>query len=242
MINYPWRDVNPCVDFVDTRKKFFNKFCYAAVYKCPGGRIIRLAKSVDDIGPMAQRRYDSDQLMAKHSIWNRDHYLNPGDIDQQQILAFFDIKHNKSSNICVRIEEPFVRVYGETEQELYELANNELAQWRSKLLELHRPADAVSKAALDCGSIVMKNHNGYRYKFILRDGCYMEENKLALANYLDQLGDLVKVSKTVRLSLNRDSKYMWRAWFYSNDYHIKTMIDIIAPGAVSNIHEVTSSK
>lgn len=242
MTNYPWREVNPCVDFVDTRKKFFNKFCYAAVYKCLGGRTIKLAKGADDIQSLIERRYQHDQMMSKHSIWNRDHYLNPGSIDQQQILAFFDIKQAKSPHNCVRVEEPHVRVYGDTEQILYDIANNELARWKAQLLEVHRPADAATEAALDGGSIVMKHHNGYRYKFVLRDGCYGEENKLALANYLDQLGDLVKVSKTVRLSLGIGSKYLWRAWFYSNDYHIKTMIDIIAPGAVSNIHEVTSSK
>ena len=72
----------------------------------------------------------------------------------------------------------------------------------------------------------------------MRDGYYGEENKLALGNYLAQLGDLVKISPTVRRSLMIHGKYMWRGWFYSNEYDIKTMIDIMVPGAISAIHTV----
>lgn len=242
MTDYPWSDITPFLDFKDTRKKFFNKFCYAMVYKCPGGRIIKLAKNTDDIGWLAERRIASDQFRMQQVRWNPTPYLKTEDIDRQQIAAFVGIKNNKSQDTAIRIEEPYVRIYGQNEQVLHDIANNELASWKSALVELYRPADAMSESELNDGNIVMKTDVGYRYKFVLRDGYYGEENKLALSNYLAQLGDLVKVSPTVNRSLTNTGKYLWRGWFYSNEYDIKTMIDIIAPGAILNIHKVTSNK
>jgi len=238
MNNYPWSDITPFLDFRDTRKKFFNKFCYAMVYKCPGGRIVKLAKNADDISCSIERRIASDQYRMQQVRWNPTPYLKTGDIDEQQIAAFIDIKNNKSQDTAIRIEEPYVRVYGQKEQTLYDIANNELAAWKPSLVELYRPAGAMDEAALNNGNIVMKTNVGYRYKFIMRDGHYGEENKLALSNYLLQLGELVKVSPTVNRSLTNTGKYIWRGWFYSNEYDIKTMIDIIAPGAISAIHTV----
>ena len=241
MNNYPWNQVNPYLDVIDTRKKFFNKFCYAIVYKCLGSNIIRLATNLVDIDVYIDRRISGDQMLKKHSMWSRAGYItSPGDINKQQITALFNIKHNKPMGTYLRVEEPFVRIYGQTEQLLYNIASNELAAWKLNLCELHRPSNVAAELLLNSGNIVMKTNNGYRYKFVLRDGYYGEENKLALSNYLIQLGDIVKVSPTVKNNLMSKGRHLWRGWFYSNEYDIKTMIDLIAPGAVSNIHEVTS--
>lgn len=210
------------------------------VYKCLGGNIIRLATNLVDIDVYTDRRISSDHIMKKHSIWTRSGYIGPNDINKQQITAFFNIKYNKPTGTYLRVEEPFVRIYGQTEQLLYNIASNELAAWKLNLCELHKPINTRAELLLDRGNIVMKTNIGYRYKFLLRDGYYGEENKLALCNYLTQLGDIVKVSPTVKHNLMSNSKHLWRGWFYSNEYDIKTMIDLIAPGAVSNIHEVTS--
>ena len=132
------------------------------VYKCPAGRIIKLAKNADDIGWLAEQRIASDQFRMRQGGWNPTSYLKTEDIDRQQIAAFVDILYNRSADTAIRIEEPYVRVYGQSEQTLYDIANNELASWKSSLVELYRPASAEDEAALNNGDIVMKTNVWYR--------------------------------------------------------------------------------
>jgi hypothetical protein len=120
---------------------------------------------------------------------------------------------------------------------LYRLANEQFVGFRHTLLSVFRPSNPTRLEQLADGNIIMKQDLGYRYKFLIRDGRYGKENKQALVNYLDQLGDLVKVSPTVRRSL-AIGDHMYRCWFYSNEIELGTMIDLITPGAISKIHTI----
>ena len=117
------------------------------------------------------------------------------------------------------------------------MANQYLKCWIDRLEKVTAPKNEEIKQLLDSGSIVLKTDIGYRYKFICKEGIC--ENKRSLCTYLEQLEDQVKISPAVwNVMRNHSMKYVWHVWFYANDPDLKTMLNIIEPNFVTNIHEL----
>lgn len=236
-----WTDSFPDANIKDTKKKFYNCYAFCLEYRCPGGKIVANAKSMstkDILSSIAQR---VDQDAARHhwnpNQWPRNKLVDNKDINYTQISEFVNLKFANTGQTYMRIEEPSIRIYCNDEEELYRLATAQFIGFCHSLISVFRPSNPTRLKQIADGNVIMKQDLGYRYKFIMRDGRYGKENKKALIGYLDQLGDLVKVSATVRRSF-LVGDYMYRIWFYSNEFDIKTMIDLITPGAVSKIHTI----
>jgi hypothetical protein len=236
-----WTDSFPGAKIKDTKKKFYDRYAFCLEYKCPGARIIANAKSTSNIDILSsvKQRVDRDAVHRrwKYNQWPRDNMVTDQDINYTQISEFVNFKFATNGRTYMRIEEPSVRIYCNDEEELYQLATAQFIGFRHTLLSVFRPSNSIRLEQIADGSIIMKQDIGYLYKFILCDGRYGKENKKALIGYLDQLGNLVKVSATVRRGF-LVGDYLHRIWFYSNEFDIKTMIDLITPGAVSKIHTI----
>jgi hypothetical protein len=241
MNKHTWTESFPSAKIKDTKKKFYNRYAFCLEYSCPGGRIIHDVKSTLDVDVLASigQRIERDTYTAiwKAHQWYRAQLVTEQDINFTQISHFAKLKFADNPGIHIRIEEPYVRIYCDDEGELYRLANEQFIGFRHTLLSVFRPSNPARLAQLAAGTIIMKQNLGYRYKFIIRDGRYGKENKAALVEYLDQLGDLVKISPTVRHSFSVGD-YMFRCWFYSNEMELSTMINLITPGAISKIHSI----
>jgi hypothetical protein len=239
MNNPNWAKAFPLAKVKPTRKQFYDRYSFCLEYRCVGGRIIKAAKSSseDDLLEAIDARIIRDS-MYKTYRWNRSNILKETDVNFIQLLEFVKLKFDPNNRIHIRIEEPSIRFYSDNEDDLYHIATGRFRGFAHELLSVYRPGDNLQLTQIETGHIIMKQDVGYRYKFILRDGTYGHGNALALKKYLDQLGDLVKISKTVDRSFNSRSNFMYRIWFYSNDYDIKTMIDLIEPGAVLKIHTI----
>ena len=237
-----WTSNFPAAKIQDTKKKFYDRYVFCLEYSCPGGKIINEAKSASDMDVLEaiNKRINRDAVTRQwrsSNNWYRTRLLTHDDVDQDQIFELVNLRFADNPRIRVRIEEPHVRIYCDSEEELYQLANEQFGRFRERLCSIYRPSSAGRLEQITDGCIVMKTDIGYRYKFIMRDGRYGMENKQALLKYLDQLGDLVKLSTMARRNLH-GGDFMYRVWFYSNEFDIKTMVDLIVPGGVSKIHTI----
>lgn len=235
-----WKTINSNIEINDTRKKFFNQYFCSLKYRCPGGRIV--------LNPNITIQDIDAAVKAKNEFERSYHYNYAGswrstetryvDIDAKKLYVLKQIITDYKGLIKLRVENPYVTLYSLNETTLLEITKKYLGKWHQDLKTLYTPKNLQEKEVLEKGNIIVKNPIDYQYKFFCKSGpCY---NKNAVAAYLYNLGDLVKVSGSV-WSLLEDTthNHVWNIWFYSNDVDIAEMLNIIEPNFVTNIHELS---
>lgn len=236
MVSLEWTKLNKRVKIFDTRKKYFRKYYASIKYFVVGGRIISPPGMDYDLdAAIRYRKGIEDRMYNYGGSWRGRAKDVLSNLDADQLEAFRRVKHNRS-DLVFRTEEPYMTIYAESEQDLYELALHDFKNWHHNIIAVTRPASAEHRDLLDKGHIIMKKDLNYRYKVILKDGKI--SNKVALHNYLESIRDTVKVSKSVWNMLRNDHPWIWGVWFYINDPDLLTMFNIIEPGIISNIHEL----
>lgn len=235
MALFEWKKLNFEVTVADTRKQYYNKYYCSIKYFCPGGRVI-MSKS-DDIAKVVEMRKQLIRAYNYGSSWRSSRErLNL--VSVSQLEAIRAVRQTYSSLIKFRVEEPGVIIYSVDESTLVDVAT-ELHEWNHTLQHVTRPRDNTALAVLGNGSIISKENIGYQFKFMCKEGvCY---NKNIVASYLTNLGDQVKVSKKVMATLTGPGTYIYGIWFYASDASIATMLNIIEPNFVKNIHEVVQA-
>ena len=230
-----WTQCNPKIAIDHTTKKYFGKYLYKIVVYAPGGRLI------DDKGGIAEsllHRRDVIKNISHGSWWghrfNKD--LENADIEFLEILR--DIRRNPIG-VKLRVEEPRVQIYAETENELINLLKNQLHNFQHYVEIVSGPENSAAEAVLNAGAIIRKTNIGYTHKVIIRDGRYTTDIKCGLLSYLKNLSsDTVHVSDALTSILTGRSGYIWNAYFYTNDPSVTIFLNLIHPNLVLNIHEL----
>ena len=239
-LKYNWFSLNNKISVRETKKRFYNRFCFSVEYFCPGGRCLSSSLSESDIKAALE-------LRTSLAVYN---YAGSWRAKKTQFELFevsnlanmLKVKLDNPDNIKFRVEEPHIQIYAETEGLLYQIASGDLSAQKCNLRRVTAPKDQDTLELLNSGSILLTKSNGYLYKIILKDGKYANGNKAAIRNYLINLGDVIKMSPSVLRNLSTTYDHAWNIWFYSNDKNIVAMIELIEPGCVTNIHMVVDSQ
>lgn len=232
MDSLDWTKLKKTVRVFDTRKRYFKKYFSNIKYYVPGGRIIMSNDSNFDIEMALESRKQFSRNTNYGGSW-RMRSDDWKDANVKQLTEFRDLYQSKK--MFFRIEEPNITIYSVDEKELYDLATGVLQDWRHRIVSVTRPANQEHIDLLNQNAVLMKTDIGYRYKIVLRDG--KVDNRDALRDYLDGLEENVKISRGVRRNLERNHNWLWGIWFYVNDPDLITMLNLIEPGIVANIHE-----
>lgn len=209
----------------------FGRFYYSVKYLCPGGQLLNNESS--DFVRAIEERKDRFRSYNYGGSW-RALKERLSDMDADQLTFVKNIKEKYIDLTKIRIEEPTVTFYTETESLLLEIAR-ELNNFKKGIIAVSLVTEE-EKEILDKNCIIRKVDIGYKYKVVLKDGNV--RNKESIYLYLKNLGDNVKISNAVLNSLSNGYPWTWGCWFYTNDADIASMLSIIEPGIVSNIHEV----
>jgi hypothetical protein len=226
-----WKSKNSRIRFEETAKQFFGKYLYRLTLSVPGGRII-----------YENRNYAEAVETRRHfRQFNPGGYWGRGtaNVDEINIDLLHQIREIKDSrpNVKMRIEEPEVQFYAETEDDLKNIMNHMSPSYGNVVLSISGPASADAQQLLESGVIIRKKKIGYNYKIVLRDGRCEVATKQQILNYLQSMGtDEVKVSPGTERMLNSKYNGFWGVWFYANDKKVTTFLELILPGCVLNIH------
>jgi hypothetical protein len=229
-----WKSKNSSIRFEETTKQFFGKYLYRVRLEVHGGRII--VENTDYAKAIEARRQFRN--FNPGGYWGRPVTSDLDKIDTQLLSAIRTVK-DKHPDVKMRIEEPEVQFYAETEDDLKNIMDYLGPDYHNIVLSISGPANAEAQRLLESGVIIRKKKIGYNYKIVLRDGRCEVATKQQILNYLENLGlDEVKVSPGVKNML--DSKYngFWSIWFYANDEKVTIFLELIHPGCVLNIHPV----
>lgn len=234
-----WIQCNPKITVDHTVKKFYGKYLYKIVVYCPAGRLIDAKGTM----PEALEHRKNIYKHINHSGWwghrhNKD--LDHADIELLETLR--NIRRSQN-NIKLRVEEPRIQIYAETEDDLMALVTNHLQSFVRNIESVAGPANEAAVEVLNSGAIIRKTDNGYTHKVILRDGRYGAEIKETVLQYLDSLQiEIAGVPKSCRTMFSKSSSYVWNCYFYTNDPSVTTFLNLIQPGIVSNIHELVVAR
>jgi hypothetical protein len=229
-----WTQFNPKIEIAHTTKKYFNQYLYKLVVYAPGGRTIESK----DIANTIEHRKVWDKDMNHFGWWGR----KTRDLEDADI-AFLEhirqLKQDQTINKRIRVEEPWIQIYTESEDDLVEIVDQEPGLFKKYAHGLAGPEDSYIAEILNSGAIIKKTDNGYRYKVILKDGFYSQEVRGQLYNYFNTADkETVKITGGLSRALQSPGGYMWSLYFYANDLAIITFLNLISPGLVTNIHEL----
>jgi hypothetical protein len=113
--------------------------------------------------------------------------------------------------------------------------------YKSNVEEINGPVNEAEAGILLSGAIIKRNPSEYQYKVVLRDGRYRVEAKQQVLTYLENLGDQIKITPKCQEMLSRPYPSCWGVFFYTNDLGVATMLRLIDPDIVGNIHEIVVS-
>jgi hypothetical protein len=207
------------------------------VLRIPLAGVIRQDKNSKlSIESLVDIRKTNYQKFNFHSSWisrstiERKSQYAEVDIDQLKYWqqAFVDHK----DQIKHRIEEPWIQVYGNDEQLMFDLIKHN----KNCLMEFYRPKNDDSRQILQSNQIIVKKPTDYLYKIYLKEGYDLSTDlRNSLAQYFDSLGDDVKLTKSVYHNLFIRKLWFTGGYFYSKDDKIATFLSLMAPGFISGI-------
>lgn len=235
-----WNQLNPEIIYEPTRKQFYGQYLCKLVIYCPGGKLIQ---SKGNLNVELAHRINSNRLVNYGGSWyspNRNNF-DLGKADVIQLDALRTIKSD-TENVKFRVEEPYVQIYALDEETLKIIAARIPDPFLQTLFAIQFPESDDHTRLLKEDKILLKPSSkiGYRYKVILRDGEYSADTKKQILAFLSNLGDEAKLSKSTFEMLSKPYNYIWGCFVYVNDPGVLTFLNIISPGLVGKIHELTS--
>lgn len=217
-----WYDLNSAIKIVETNKKFYKFYMHKLVYTIPGSYAVANGNSIEDVKKIIMRTYPSDIVAYKLS----------------SILAFHQFYiERRSYDVRCRIERNTVSIFAKDSQTLYQLATNQLSSYIPEILST--VTCEKTRDSLDKGFQIMKQETEYKFKVNIRDGFYkIVDDRRHLANYLQGLGDEVKITKNILSALGSSNKYMSSGYFYVKDLRVVDLIKLIAPTVIRSVQPI----
>lgn len=225
-----WLSINPKVTFSPTVKRFYRKFDHKLTYYING------ASSVP--------RFPFGELASYTGIYRGD-YASAEEYDQalQQrksyLISLTEVYQNRGPEIRFRFERNIVSIFGTDLNLLYHLAKDDLADYHSNLQAVTTVFSNQDQAVLDRDCIVVREPPSHAYRVYIRDGFYRDLNeRQALAAYLTNLGDQVRITENLLAEITGTSKYIRAGYFYVNDPRLVDMISLINPRFVQRVQQL----
>ena len=234
-----WIQCNPKITVEHTLKKFYGRYLYKIVVYCPAGRLIDAKGTMD---AELEHRKSIYKHINQSGWWGHRHNRDLDHADIPLLETLRGIRRNQSG-VKLRVEEPRIQIYAETEEDLVAIVQNQLSAFVSSVESVAGPANDEAAEVLNSGAIIRKTDNGYTHKIIIRDGRYGSAVKETILQYLDGLHiEIIGVPKSCREMFSKSSSYVWNCYFYTNDPSVTTFLNLIQPGLVSNCHELVVSR
>lgn len=238
-----WTRLNQTVRIVPVNKMFYGQYLNKIVVYCPAARTI-LADNETELAAILQRRISDRLLYNWGGSWSNNYQseILQKHSNFEQLKYFHNLKKNrKSKNISFRLEEPYISIYGNEEQVLYNVIEN--SSMPDRLTEVHRPESLKAQHLLLKGEVISRvisaNFLNYNYKIYLRSYRFEnEQHKKLLEDKFNDLQQNVRVPNKIRNFLQSDKLFFSGGYFYCTDELTITFIKLAVPELISSIFKL----
>jgi len=229
-----WNNLSPGIKILESSKQFYNQYFYRLDIYAPGCKSIKS----NDIGLDVSKRCEWVRDYKRQGSWYNKQlfkYLKEADIG---FLSSLSSIYYEYPDVKIRTEEPKISVYACDELMIKSVANSIDPDHKDKILSITGPANEEIKSILDKRVILVKKPPKYRYRIWFKEKQFSHESRIQILDYLQSLGDLVRINDHTCESLTRPHDWIWGAYFYSNDKHVATFITLINPDIIREVSEL----
>lgn len=242
MATLPWTDLAPNVKCIDTTKQFFGKYLYKVDVNVPASRILVDKRNQTMEWLLNERIKEAKDTVHRLAAWGRQNQVTFSNWHQvingsslEQLEYYKKIAAQHKGVIKFRIEEPTLSIYCDDEQLLFDIVSNDPCQ---HLERVFKPANPAAQSVLKSGEIIVKRPTDYLYKIVLKEGRVNNDLNIQIYNYLESLGDEVKLTQSCLQNLTLRRHWMTSCYFYAKDSKVLTFLNLIAVGKVSGIFKL----
>lgn len=158
---------------------------------------------------------------------------------KSQLMTFHQVLRNPENKFRIRTEGHSISIFHADIDFMYHVAANDLSAYAHNLQLLSTVTSAEQLAALENNQIIVRKSPDYAWRVYVRDGFYRNfTERQALANYLENLQDQVKVSKNFIRELKGVTKYIKGNYFHVKDPRLVDMIHLIIPNFVRSVQQL----
>lgn len=219
-------------------KQYFKQYLYKLEIDAPGCKSLR---SEDVAGSIAKRRLFTREYNYGGSWWDLKIREN---LEKADIGWLLELKQliDEYPDVKFRTEEPKFSVYATDETMIQSFAKAISPDNRDKIISITGPRNAQEQELLQQNVILVKKPPKYNYRIFLKEKQFNFSARSQLSDYLDQLGDLVKMTDHTKLSLMKPHDWIWGCYFYTNDKGIADMVRLIHPDFIREVSELVCLK
>lgn len=229
-----WKNLSPNIEVQSSVKQFYNQYYYKLDIYAPGCKSIRCDNLSYDIG----KRQDWVRDYKRQGSWHNKQlykYLKEADIG---FLTSLKSLYSEYPDIKIRCEEPKMSVYALDESMIQSVAKSIDPDHRNKIESITGPANEELKKILKSNTILVKRPPKYRYRIWLKEKQFGQQPRQQVYNYLEGLGDLVRMTDHTKESLSKPHDWIWGCYFYTNDKSVATFVTLIHPDLIREVSEL----
>ena len=228
-----WTALNPKIRILDTVKMMYGQHLYRLEIQAEGASILRDLES--DIVTEVTNRNLLARTVNYGGSWRRN---KPVSVDRIPLLEKIREVMLTNPGNKTRIEGDSLQFYTPDEVAIKKLARQMIYLDNSHISSIMRPTTPALADILRAGKVLRKNPPEYKYRLMIRDGRYSEESKENLLNWVDQMGDAVRIPVSLRENLEKGRHgYIWGGYIYVNDPRLEVMLRMIEPRLIGKIEE-----
>jgi hypothetical protein len=239
-----WIRLNQTVKLKTTNKKFFNQYLYKVKLRCPfagcirGGGTLNFHELVDIVN---QRKKILEHL-RKHnwagSWFNYDvNYTKSVVLNDLYSVILLSQKYQDLIN--VRIEEPFLTVYSNSNDILLELCSKFTSE---RILEIYFPKNDEETELLQTGNLITNKGLEFQYRIDVRTFMFDSvTTKQKILFQLENLGDTVDISYSTRKKLLSGNCYfLGGGRIYIKDENTLIYLKLMCPQIIGKIYNLSA--
>jgi hypothetical protein len=228
--------LNPKIRIQNVNKRFYSQYYYKLEIKITGSGFLRYPDLTIEAQADKRKYYNDNRTVNFGGSWRYNRSSDPTD---QDILILNKIKtaQQKYPDLRIRVEEPMLQVYSETEKDLYKFAVDISYNDNQHMVCVNQPMTVEHMNLLKQGYTISSKPADFPIKVHVREGRYSLETKRHILTYLQNMPDEVKLTKNFVESFSRKYESVWNCYFYIKDRSVLTMIALISPSLVRTTEE-----
>jgi len=229
-----WKNLSNDIKIEYTSKQFYKQYLYRLEIHAPGCKSIRS----DDIGAnIARRKSFARDYNYGGSWWDKKLKEILATADLEFLHALKDIFY-EYPDVRIRTEEPKVSIYADCEIMLQSVAKSISPDHRHHIISATGPESSIKENILKGNAVLVKRQPEFKYRVYFKEKRFDITSRVQIHNYLDTLGDLVKMTSNTKEQLTRPGDWMWGCYFYTNDPGIANLVRIINPDIIREVCEL----
>jgi len=228
-----WKTLSPNIKIESSVRQFYKQYYYKLVIYAPGCQSIRS----DNVAVSISKRKEHIRAYNYSGSWydkKLAKYLKEADIG---FLSGLKDIYYEYPDVKIRCEEPTLTIYSTDELMIKSVAASIDPTYRDQIQSIIGPENDNLKAVLQNNTILVKTPPKYKYRVWFKEKQFDEDTRINVYNYLNGLGDLVRITSHTQESLQKSHNWIWGCYFYTNDKGVATFVTLMHPDLIREVSE-----